>query len=73
MFPNGLTPEFLVTFVIFLVGIAVVVWMALLERKPKESLSPRLLPTTPIMMAAGFVTLLALIHMVNLLGVHTGR
>jgi hypothetical protein len=73
MSATALTPEFLVTFSIFLAALGVVGWMAMLEKKPKDSLSPRLLPTTPIMMVAGFAALLALIHVVNLMGVHTGR
>ena len=73
MSATALTPEFIVTFGIFLAALGTVAWMAVLERKPKDSLNPRLLPTTPIMMLAGFFALLALIHVVNLLGVHTGR
>ena len=68
-----LNPEFIATFGVFLASIGLVVWMAVLERKPKDSLSPRLLPTTPLMMLAGFIALLALIHAVNVLGIHTGR
>jgi hypothetical protein len=47
--------------------------MVMLEKRPRRSLKPRLIPTTPILIAAGFVTVLAVVHLVNLLGVHTGR
>jgi hypothetical protein len=47
--------------------------MVILEKRPRRDLKPRLIPTTPILIAAGFVTVLAVVHLVNLLGVHTGR
>jgi membrane associated rhomboid family serine protease len=47
--------------------------MVLLEKRPRRSLNPRLIPTTPILIIAGFVMVLAVVHLVNLLGVHTGR
>lgn len=47
--------------------------MVFLEKRPRRSLNPRLIPTTPILIAAGFITVLAVVHLVNLLGVHTGR
>lgn len=68
-----LNPEFIITFLVFaasLCGVGALVW---LEKRPRDSLTPRLLPTTPMMMAVGFVGLLALVHLVNLAGVHTGR
>jgi amino acid transporter len=68
-----LTFEFITTFLLFLGCFAVAGTMAWLERRPKESLAPRLLPATPIMLVAGFVGLLALVHLLNLSGVQTGR
>jgi len=68
-----LTLEFFITFLVFaaaLVGVGTLAW---LEKRPRDSLSPRLLPTTPLMLVAGFVGLLALVHLVNLAGVVTGR
>ena len=47
--------------------------MVLLEKRPRRDLNPRLIPTTPVLIVAGFVTVLAVVHLVNLLGVHTGR
>ena len=68
-----LTPQFITTFLIFAVCVAVFGGMALLERRPRDSLSPSLLPATPLMLLSGIVGLLALVHMLNLIGVHTGR
>ena len=54
-------------------GVCVVGLMAWLERRPRKSLDPRLFPTTPIMFIGAFVSLVAVVHLVNLYGVHTGR
>jgi hypothetical protein len=54
-------------------GIVAVGGMAWLERRPRKSLEPRLFPTTPIMFLGAFVSLVAVVHLVNLYGVHTGR
>lgn len=67
------TLEFVITFLVFTASLAGVGTLAWLEKRPRDSLSPRLLPTTPLMMAAGFVALMALVHLVNLAGVVTGR
>jgi hypothetical protein len=70
---SALHPEILASFGVFLACIGLVVWMIILERKPKDSFNTRLLPTTPIMLVSGFVALLALVHLVNVMGIHTGR
>lgn len=57
----------------FLACAAIVGLMAWLERRPRRSLDPRLLPTTPILLLFGFIGLLALVHLLNLYGIHTGR
>ena len=72
--PNlPLTPEFIVTFLVFATCLGVVGLLAWLEKRPRATLQPRLFPTTPVMLVVGFVGLLALVHLVNLAGVHTGR
>lgn len=72
--PIDLNPaELWITVAVLAVSIAVVVWMVLLERRPRQSLAPRLLPTTPIMLVFGFIGLLALVHLLNLYGIQTGR
>ena len=68
-----LNPEFIITFLVFfgsIVGVGLLAW---LEKRPRDSLAPKLLPTTPLMLVMGFVGILALVHMLNLAGVHTGR
>jgi hypothetical protein len=68
-----LTPEFIMTFLLFMgavAGVGLLVWV---EKRPRDTLQPRLLPTTPLILSIGFVGLLALVHLVNLAGVHTGR
>ena len=68
-----LTTQFILTVVIFTTALAIIARMVILERRPRDNLNPRLLPTTPIIIAGGFVALLALVHLINLAGVHTGR
>ena len=68
-----LTTQFITTFLIFLASVLVFGGMALLERRPRDSLSPSLVPATPLMLISGIIGLLALVHMLNLFGVHTGR
>ena len=72
--PPDLDPtEFWLTLGAFLACAAIVGLMAWLELRPRYSLNPRLLPTTPILLVFGFVGLLALVHLLNLYGIHTGR
>ncbi len=73
MLPDLNPVEFWLTLGIFLACVAVVGLMARLERRPRHSLNPRLVPTTPILLVFGFLGLLALVHLLNLYGIHTGR
>ncbi|WP_119392003.1 hypothetical protein [Taklimakanibacter lacteus] len=68
-----LTPQFYLTAFVFLAALLVVARMVIIEKRPRTDLNPRLIPTTPVLIASGFVALLALIHLVNLIGIHTGR
>lgn len=68
-----LTPQFYLTALVFLGALLVVARMVIIEKRPRTDLNPRLIPTTPVLIASGFVALLALIHLVNLIGIHTGR
>ena len=43
--------------------------MAWLEKRPRTDLSPRLVPTTPIMFAGILVALMAIIHILTLSGI----
>jgi hypothetical protein len=55
------------------IGAALVAVMAWLEKRPRKTLSPRLLPTTPLMFLGAFICLIAVIHIVNSYGIQTGR
>lgn len=54
-------------------GAMLVAVMAWLEKRPRKTLSPRLVPTTPLMFLGAFICLIAVIHIVNSYGIHTGR
>jgi hypothetical protein len=54
-------------------GIALVAIMAWVEKRPRKSLDPRLVPTTPLMFIGAFICLVAVVHIVNIFGIHTGR
>jgi hypothetical protein len=54
-------------------GLALVAIMAWLERRPRKSLDPRLVPTTPLMFLGAFICLVAVVHIANTFGIHTGR
>ncbi|MDE2447122.1 MAG: hypothetical protein KGO94_13185 [Alphaproteobacteria bacterium] len=47
--------------------------MVWLEKRPKQELSPRLFPTTFVLLLSGAVVVLAGIHLLNLIGLHTGN
>ena len=54
-------------------GAGLVAVMAWLERRPRKSLDPKLVPTTPLMFLGAFICLVAVVHIVNTFGIHTGR
>ena len=54
-------------------GLTLVGVMAWLERRPRKSLNPRMVPTTPLMFLGAFICLVAVVHIVNTFGIHTGR
>jgi hypothetical protein len=54
-------------------GVVLVAVMAWLERRPRKTLDPKLVPTTPLMFLGVFICLIAVIHIVNSFGIHTGR
>lgn len=65
--------ELWITLALFLGSVFIIGFMSWLERRPRQSLSPRLIPTTPVILIFGFIALLALVHLANLYGIHTGR
>jgi amino acid transporter len=65
--------NFLITLAIALAAMTVVGVVVWRERQPRQSLNPSLVPATPLLLVFGVVALLAIVHLVNLLGVQTGR
>ena len=54
-------------------GMALVAIMVWIEKRPRKSLDPRMVPTTPLMFIGAFICLVAVVHIVNIFGIHTGR
>ena len=55
--------QFIVTGAVFLAAAASFAGLGWKDRRPRESLDPPLIPTTPLMLLAGIVALLALGHL----------
>ena len=68
-----ITVGMLLTYGGLTLGLALVGVMAWLERRPRKSLNPRMVPTTPLMFLGAFICLIAVIHIVNSYGIQTGR
>lgn len=73
MFTALATPELATTTAILAGAAGLAGGMVWVEKRPRDITRPNLLPTTPILFVSLFVGLVALIHLINLLGVHTGR
>ena len=73
MSPDPDPTELWITITVLLAGALTAITMVWLERRPRTDFRPRLVPTTPIMLAAAFIGLLALVHLLNLWGIQTGR
>lgn len=65
--------EFWLTLGVFTCGGLLAGAMVLLEKRPKQVLAPRLFPTTLFMLIGGAIAVFAGIHLLNLIGLHTGR
>jgi hypothetical protein len=65
--------EFVITIAVFLLAACAIGVIGWLERRPRKSLTPRLIPTTPILLVFAFIGLLALVHLANMYGIHTGN
>ena len=68
-----LTPQFILTALTLVAALSAIVWMIILEKRPRTDLNLRLVPTTTILLISGFIALLALVHLFNLAGLQTGR
>jgi hypothetical protein len=65
--------ELWMTLAALALGAGLAAAMAILERRPRRSLHPRLVPTTPLLFVGTVIGLLALVHLLNFWGIHTGR
>ncbi len=64
-----LTHETAITWAVFGFGIFLVAFMAWRESRPKKSFEVSLVPTTPLLLAGAFLTVLALVHLFTLYGI----
>lgn len=71
--PDLYSFELWITLAAFLGSAGIIGLMVWLESRPRVDLNPRLVPTTPVMIVFAFIGLLALVHLLNLYGIHTGR
>jgi hypothetical protein len=67
------TTHLLLTVFVFVAALLIVARMVILEKRPRDDINPRLIPTTTVLMVSAFVALLALIHLLNLIGINTAR
>ena len=58
-----------ITILAFCGGLGLAGTMAWLEKHPRADLRPRLVPTTPVMFIGFIISLLAIAHMLTLLGI----
>ena len=68
-----ITVGMLLTYGGLALGLTLVGVMTWLEKRPRKSLDPRMVPTTPLMFLGAFICLVAVIHIVNSFGIHTGK
>jgi hypothetical protein len=72
--PPDLDPtELWMTFAALFLGAGLAAAMAIIERRPRNSLDPHPIPTTPLLFVGTLIGLMALVHLLNLWGIHTGR
>jgi membrane associated rhomboid family serine protease len=71
--PNIDATEFWITIAAMAAGFGLMGAMAWLERRPRKSFDPLPVPTTPLLLVGVLIGLLAVVHLFNLWGIHTGR
>ena len=62
-----------VTLALLAASLAAAGFLTWLERSPAELGKVRLLPTTPLIFLSILIAVVMLVHLVNLMGVHTGN
>ena len=72
--PPDISPaELWITIAAMLAGFGLMGAMAWLERRPRKSFDTPPIPTTPLLLVGVLIGLLAVVHLFNLWGIHTGR
>ena len=61
------------TLVILALAVGLYAYGSWRAAKPADPLKPRLIPWRPVILVAGVVGLLMLVHLVNLIGFDTGK
>ncbi|MGH6821235.1 MAG: hypothetical protein ACREDU_10290, partial [Methylocella sp.] len=64
--PNLSLTELSITIAAMLLGFGLMASMAWLERRPRKSLDPLPVPTTPVLLIGVLVGLFAVVHLLNL-------
>jgi hypothetical protein len=62
-----------VTLILLAAFVALFAYGSWKSAKPADPLRPRMVPWRPVMVAAGLGGILMLVHVLNLMGVETGR
>ncbi len=62
--------ELLITLAAFIGGLSLSGWMFWLEKHPRQALTPRLVPTTLILLLGGLLALGASVHLLAIAGIH---
>jgi energy-converting hydrogenase Eha subunit A len=61
--------ETIITTAALVAGFGLLAYGVIAERRPRTSLNPRLIPTTPVMFAGVIIILLALLHFATIFGI----
>ena len=68
-----LDPDLVITFFVLAFAGGLFALASHRAARPADPLKPRLVPWRPIILASGFAALLAIVHLINLAGIQTGR
>ena len=71
--PFDLTPDLVITLAAIALFGGLFALASHRAAKPADPLNPRLVPWRPIIIISGFAMLVAIVHLLNLFGVETGR
>jgi multisubunit Na+/H+ antiporter MnhB subunit len=55
------------------IGLAIVIWMIVLEKRPVKDFAPRRIPTVPVMFFGILVMVISLAFLMSVLGIENPR